>query len=82
MERCSRRWAERRKEILKRAAPAFVARGNGAAAERLIKQAVDGNAWHADHVMPVYKGGGLCDLHNLRTLCVVCHAVSSLSPKL
>ena len=31
----------------------------------------------ADHIVAVYQGGGLCDLDNLRTLCVVCHAVSA-----
>ena len=29
--------------------------------------------WHADHIIPVYEGGGLCSLDNLRTLCVMCH---------
>lgn len=31
----------------------------------------------ADHIVAVYQGGGLCDLENLRTLCVICHQVSS-----
>ena len=29
--------------------------------------------WDADHVVPVAEGGGLCDLDNLRTLCLPCH---------
>ncbi len=29
--------------------------------------------WDADHIRPVAEGGGLCDLDNLRTLCVPCH---------
>lgn len=29
--------------------------------------------WHADHIVPVKDGGGLCGLDNLRTLCVACH---------
>ena len=29
--------------------------------------------WDADHIVPVAEGGGLCDLDNLRTLCVPCH---------
>jgi hypothetical protein len=37
-------------------------------------QATEGTAWNADHIVPVYEGGGGCDLDNLRTLCVVCHA--------
>ena len=32
---------------------------------------------HADHILPVYRGGGLCMLENLRTLCVVCHQVAA-----
>lgn len=41
---------------------------------RLIERSEEGNAWNADHVTPVYKGGGECDIENLRTLCVACHA--------
>jgi 5-methylcytosine-specific restriction endonuclease McrA len=29
--------------------------------------------WDADHIVPVAEGGGECDLHNLRTLCIPCH---------
>lgn len=29
--------------------------------------------WDADHILPVAEGGGQCDLHNLRTLCLPCH---------
>jgi len=29
--------------------------------------------WHADHIRPVWEGGGECDIDNLRTLCVLCH---------
>jgi 5-methylcytosine-specific restriction protein A len=29
--------------------------------------------WDADHVVPIEKGGGACDLSNYRTLCVPCH---------
>lgn len=29
--------------------------------------------WQADHIKPVYKGGGACDLSNFQTLCVDCH---------
>ncbi|KAF3772460.1 DNA annealing helicase and endonuclease [Nymphaea thermarum] len=41
---------------------------------KLIFEPVEGNAWHADHVIPVYKGGGECRLENMRTLCVACHS--------
>ena len=49
-------------------------RGYKAAQERLLKTAVEGHAWQADHVVPVYRGGGRCGLENLRTLCTPCHA--------
>ncbi|KAJ0973849.1 hypothetical protein J5N97_015814 [Dioscorea zingiberensis] len=42
--------------------------------DKLVYEPVEGNAWHADHVIPVYKGGGECRLENMRTLCVVCHS--------
>lgn len=29
--------------------------------------------WHADHIVPVIEGGGLCGLDNYRTLCLKCH---------
>ena len=31
--------------------------------------------WDADHILPVVKGGGECDLANMRTLCLLCHKV-------
>ena len=61
--------------MLQRLAPAFLAHGNKRLGDRLVKHVVAGNAWHADHIRPVYKGGGLCHLENLRTLCVPCHMV-------
>lgn len=48
----------------------------------MVKQVLEGNAWHADHIIPVYAGGGMCQLDNLRTLCVPCHQVSFLRPRL
>lgn len=30
--------------------------------------------WDADHILPVAEGGGQCDLANMRTLCLLCHA--------
>lgn len=33
-----------------------------------------GHLWHADHIVPVWQGGGECGLDNMRTLCVCCHA--------
>lgn len=29
--------------------------------------------WEMDHIIPVSEGGGMCDLSNLRTLCIPCH---------
>lgn len=29
--------------------------------------------WQVDHITAVVEGGGMCDLDNLRTLCVPCH---------
>ncbi|XP_073123529.1 uncharacterized protein [Henckelia pumila] len=42
--------------------------------DKLVHDPKEGNAWHADHIIPVYKGGGECKLENMRTLCVACHA--------
>jgi len=33
--------------------------------------------WEMDHIIPVSEGGGLCSLHNLRTLCIPCHLAHS-----
>lgn len=34
--------------------------------------------WQADHIIPVYKGGGGCDISNLQTLCYNCHQEKTL----
>eukprot|EP00980_Cylindrotheca_fusiformis_P029622 scaffold23625_cov137-Cylindrotheca_fusiformis.AAC.7 len=44
------------------------------ALERLLQNPKEGDFWEADHIIPVVEGGGSCDLKNLRTLCVPCHA--------
>jgi len=36
------------------------------------------NDWHADHVIPVFKGGGACGLENFQTLCVDCHKYKTI----
>ncbi|KAI4329648.1 hypothetical protein MLD38_028010 [Melastoma candidum] len=41
--------------------------------DKLANDPSNGNAWHADHIIPVFRGGGECLLENLRTLCVACH---------
>jgi 5-methylcytosine-specific restriction endonuclease McrA len=33
--------------------------------------------WEADHMLPVFKGGGACYLDNLQTLCFTCHKEKS-----
>ncbi|WP_220472631.1 HNH endonuclease [Spirosoma foliorum] len=37
-----------------------------------------GNQWEADHIVPVHKGGGYCDLDNFQTLCIPCHRDKTL----
>lgn len=27
--------------------------------EKLVNDPTEGNAWHADHIVPVYRGGGM-----------------------
>jgi len=29
--------------------------------------------WQADHILPVFKGGGACGMDNFQTLCLDCH---------
>ncbi|XP_041355176.1 DNA annealing helicase and endonuclease ZRANB3-like [Gigantopelta aegis] len=41
--------------------------------EQMVKNPVAGQFWHADHIRPVWEGGGMCDIDNMRTLCTVCH---------
>jgi hypothetical protein len=33
--------------------------------------------WHADHILPVHKGGGACTLDNFQTLCLECHSLKT-----
>jgi hypothetical protein len=74
VERGSRRCRAARGALLDAAAPAFAARLSAKAREALLAHATQGAAWQADHEVPVYAGGGLCDVDNLRTLCTPCHA--------
>ncbi|BFZ17035.1 hypothetical protein BsWGS_20074 [Bradybaena similaris] len=41
--------------------------------KKMIQEPQAGQFWHADHILPVWQGGGMCDLDNLRTLCTPCH---------
>ena len=75
---CARRIATmrsrgaRRKHILS-SNPAFGARGNAKLLEQLVRTAWEGHAWHFDHVVAVFEGGGECTVDNGQTLCVLCH---------
>lgn len=42
--------------------------------QKLVKEPIEGNAWHADHIIAVADGGGECTLENFQTLCIACHA--------
>ncbi|KAF7806233.1 DNA annealing helicase and endonuclease ZRANB3 [Senna tora] len=61
----------RRREYVEKVAPKVAMRKN--MLEKLVNDPTEGNAWHADHIVPVYQGGGECRLENMRTLCVACH---------
>ncbi|XP_013069197.2 LOW QUALITY PROTEIN: DNA annealing helicase and endonuclease ZRANB3-like [Biomphalaria glabrata] len=41
--------------------------------QKMIEHPQAGQFWHVDHITPVWQGGGMCDLDNLRTLCTPCH---------
>ncbi|KAK6128150.1 hypothetical protein DH2020_038103 [Rehmannia glutinosa] len=63
---------EKRQAYITKVAPKIAKRSK--LLDKLVHDPIEGNAWHADHIIPVYKGGGECKLDNLRTLCVACHA--------
>ncbi|KAH6801112.1 SNF2 domain-containing protein / helicase domain-containing protein / HNH endonuclease domain-containing protein [Perilla frutescens var. hirtella] len=63
---------EKREAYIKKLAPNIAKRNKMLA--KLVQDPTEGNAWHADHIVPVYKGGGECRLENMRTLCIACHA--------
>ncbi|XP_010452747.1 PREDICTED: DNA annealing helicase and endonuclease ZRANB3-like [Camelina sativa] len=63
---------DKRRKYIYQVAPELFARKN--LLETLVTDPTEGNAWHADHIIPVYQGGGECRLENMRTLCVACHA--------
>eukprot|EP00201_Polytomella_parva_P015672 CAMPEP_0175059896 /NCGR_PEP_ID=MMETSP0052_2-20121109/12690_1 /TAXON_ID=51329 ORGANISM="Polytomella parva, Strain SAG 63-3" /NCGR_SAMPLE_ID=MMETSP0052_2 /ASSEMBLY_ACC=CAM_ASM_000194 /LENGTH=183 /DNA_ID=CAMNT_0016325503 /DNA_START=118 /DNA_END=665 /DNA_ORIENTATION=+ len=66
------RFVRRRLALIERLAPNFTP--HRVPSLRLARQPCEGFAWQADHIVPVYQGGGACALDNLRTLCVACHA--------
>ena len=64
---------EQRRQILSKYSERFFLRGYKTLCEKLIRQPLEGNAWEADHIVPVFLGGGCSGLQNMRTLCVCCH---------
>lgn len=44
----------------------------------MIRSPAEGQFWQADHIQPVYSGGGQCSLENLQTLCTACHREVSM----
>ncbi|XP_043725363.1 DNA annealing helicase and endonuclease ZRANB3 isoform X2 [Telopea speciosissima] len=62
----------KRKQYIEKVAPKVASHKN--LFEKLVHEPIEGNAWHADHIVPVYRGGGECRLENMRTLCVACHS--------
>jgi len=66
---------EERLDIIRDEHPGLAAEPGLAAT--LARHPVQGNAWHADHVVPVAHGGGEASLLNLQTLCVACHRVKT-----
>eukprot|EP00890_Picochlorum_soloecismus_P004235 jgi/Picsp_1/4812/NSC_02180-R1_zinc finger ran-binding domain-containing protein 3-like len=73
IERETPDWKRRRKNLLEKHYPKFAQNIGPVNLRNLIEKASHGKAWQADHVIPVYLGGGQCDLWNLRTLCTACH---------
>lgn len=63
---------ERRREYIEEVAPNVASQKK--LLDKLANDPSEGNAWHADHIVPVYRGGGECKLDNMRTLCVACHS--------
>ncbi|GMH18225.1 hypothetical protein Nepgr_020066 [Nepenthes gracilis] len=61
-----------REEYVKRVAPNFA--NHKKLLNKIVCYPTEGNAWHADHFVPVFQGGGECKVENMRTLCVACHA--------
>ena len=47
--------------------------------DKLARDAYEGSAWEADHIIAVKDGGGECTVDNMRTLCGRCHARNTKS---
>jgi 5-methylcytosine-specific restriction endonuclease McrA len=66
-------WRRRRELLLDTHYPDFASRLSKAQKDGLVEKALSGKAWQADHIVPVFEGGGHCTLTNMRTLCTACH---------
>jgi superfamily II DNA or RNA helicase len=66
-------WRQKREHLLDTQYSDFVSRLTKVQKKGLIEKALSGKAWQADHIVPVFEGGGHCTLMNMRTLCTACH---------
>jgi len=67
-------WREQREQLLcRKEYQHFSSRLSKAMKDGLVEKALSGKAWQADHIIPVFEGGGQCTITNLRTLCTACH---------
>ncbi|CAE8602362.1 unnamed protein product [Polarella glacialis] len=64
---------ERRAACLADLAPRLAADSGLVARIVEAPRLTEGMLWQADHVVPVWAGGGVCGLENLQTLCAACH---------
>ena len=59
--------------VVQQLAPSFLRLECTNALQRLLRWRTEGHAWHCDHIVPVYAGGGQATVENARTLCIPCH---------
>eukprot|EP00930_Biecheleria_cincta_P023520 TRINITY_DN16982_c0_g1_i1.p1 TRINITY_DN16982_c0_g1~~TRINITY_DN16982_c0_g1_i1.p1 ORF type:complete len:1511 (-),score=233.62 TRINITY_DN16982_c0_g1_i1:373-4905(-) len=69
----------RRHACLSEVAPRIAS--NPILASRILEaqRVTEGLLWQADHIVPVWEGGGMCGVENLQSLCVACHAAKTSS---
>lgn len=46
-----------------------------------VREAWGSGGWHADHIVPVERGGGLCGLDGMQTLCAPCHRRKTIAER-
>jgi 5-methylcytosine-specific restriction endonuclease McrA len=59
------------REFMRRAKQAWLRRVHAENVPAHLLQ--KGPLWAIDHIIPVWRGGGLADMDNLQTLCFACH---------